>query len=377
MEEDIEKIMEYLETELAEDCSYHSGKIFGSMSSYPVEEAVKVFTAFIEKNAGDANIFAGTAKIESKLIQMLGNIFNCQTPSGNFVPGGSEANIVGLWAARNYFQANNKESSSKLEIIAPITRHTSIDKAADLLNVKLKLVQVDQDFRVKIEEVEEKITENTVALVGIAGNTVYGAIDDIESLSRIALENDLWLHVDAAFGGFVIPFIEHPPKFDFTLEGVKSFVVDPHKNLGSPIPNGCILFKDYSYSQYIIHHLPYFSGEKTENRTIVGTKSGAAIIATYYLLRFKGIKWLENRIGKALANTQYLKEGLERRGFEIKGKARLNVIAAKPPEELEQKRNELFRRGWRIGRYGDLWRFVVMPTAKREDVTRLLLEIDK
>ncbi len=378
MQKDINRIIEFLKSETSDDCSYHSGKIFGSMTSFPEEDVKQVFFEFMENNAGDPNIFAGTSKIENKVIQLLGNMFHCHTPAGNIVSGGSEANVVGLWAARNFYHSKHKNSSGKLELIAPVTRHTSIDKAADLLDVKLRLIEVNKkDFTVDVNKVKESINDNTFAIVGIAGNTVYGAIDDIKALSEIAIDKNKWLHVDAAFGGFAIPFLSSPPKFDFELEGVKSFVVDPHKNLGSTIPNGAILFRDYNYSEKIIHHLPYFSGEKTENRTIVGTKTGGTILATYYILKFKGMDWLKKRMIKAFNNTQFLKRELLNRKFDIKGKVQLNVIAAMPTlPKYESKRTELFRKGWRIGKYGKLWRFVVMPTVIKENIVELLRELD-
>ena len=104
MEPKIEDIIEALTQELAEDCSYYSGKIFGSMSTHPEDEVIEVYCKFIEKNAGDPNIFYGTHKIELAVISLLGQFFNTPTAAGNVVSGGSEGNIVGLWAARNYMR---------------------------------------------------------------------------------------------------------------------------------------------------------------------------------------------------------------------------------------------------------------------------------
>lgn len=377
MEPKIEDIIESLKQELFEDCSYYSGKIFGSMSSYPEDDVIKIYTAFIEKNAGDPNIFYGTHKTELAVISLLGHFFHNPTVTGNIVPGGSEGNVVGLWAARNYMRTKkNFSSGRKLQIIVPETRHASIDKAIDLLDLEAVVVGTNEYFEVDTAEVENQITDNTFAIIGIAGNTVYGAVDDIVQLSKIAVEHDIWLHVDAAFGGFVIPFLEKPYKFDFELEGVKSLVSDPHKMAGAPIPAGCILFRNEAVSRHIIHHLPYFSGRFTENRTIVGTKPGAAVIATYYLLKWKGFEWLKKRAKHSLQNAQYLKSELAKRGFEIKGKAELNVIACLPPEKYADKRNLIFRNGWRIGNYGKLWRFVIMPTIEKEHLESFLYFLD-
>ena len=376
MDPDLNDIITFLKQELSEDSSYFSGNIFSSMSSYPDDDAKKIFVEFLEKNAGDPTIFAGTRKIEKKLISLLGSFFHNETPYGNIVSGGSEANLIGLWAARNYIRKRRILTEKTLNILIPETRHTSIDKAADLLNLETIIIPTNDDFEIRTDIVEEEINENTCAIVGVAGNTVYGAIDNIEKLSEIALLNETWLHVDASFGGFVIPFLEESPKFDFILDGVKSFAVDGHKMLSSPIPNGNIIFKSRSLTEDIVHHLPYFSGIKTDNRTLVGTKPGASIIAEYFLLKWKGVEWIKERVRKALYNADYLKEKLVERGCIILGKGKLNVFSVRVPENMKKHFSDIYKSGWRIGKFEDLWRFVIMPNHEIKDLNLLLNKLD-
>ena len=73
-----------------------------------------------------------------------------------------------------------------------------------MLDLNLIRVDLDENYRIDPKCVEENINENTVAIVGIAGTTELGIIDPIEDLSKIAIQNDIHLHVDAAFGGFSI-----------------------------------------------------------------------------------------------------------------------------------------------------------------------------
>ncbi len=375
---DIDSVIKELETILADDCSYYSGKVFGSMSSYPVPEAKKIYAQFIEKNAGDRNIFSATGRIEQEIIKTLAKLFNGDPTKvdGNIISGGSEGNVIALWAARNYMR-KLKKVSSRLNIIIPETAHTSIKKAADLLDIEQRIIPTNEYYQIDIEKIEEEIDVNTFAIVGVAGNTVYGAIDDINSLSQIAQDHTLWLHVDAAFGGFILPFLEQPYQFDFSCKGVHSLVADPHKMLGAPIPCGSVLFKENNLSAEIVHHLPYFSGNQTENRTIVGTKPGASIIALYYILEYKGKDWIKDRVKKTLENANYLRNSLRKRNFQIKGKSELNVIATKPPVEYINKWNALHSEKWRIGKFHDVWRFVVMPTISKKDIDKLLKELDE
>ena len=98
--------------------------------------------------------------------------------------------------------------------------------------------ELDSSFRVDTSEVEKCISKNTVAIVGTAGTAELGVVDPIDKLSEIALRHNVYLHVDAAFGGLIIPFLPNPkPIFDFSLEGVKSITVDPHKMGMAAIPS--------------------------------------------------------------------------------------------------------------------------------------------
>jgi len=66
----------------------------------------------------------------------------------------------------------------------------------------------------------------------------------MDRLAELALSNDLFLHVDAAFGGFVIPFLDRKYDFDFSVKGVSSITADPHKMGMSTIPAGGLLFRE-------------------------------------------------------------------------------------------------------------------------------------
>ena len=109
-------------------------------------------------------------------------------------------------------------------------------------------------------------------------------------LSNICLENDIYLHVDAAFGGYSIPFLNEIgyelPKFDFSLRGVCSITIDPHKMGLAPIPTGGILFREKKYLDAMSIETPYLTEERQS--TIVGTRTGASTAATWALLKYFG-----------------------------------------------------------------------------------------
>ena len=144
-----------------------------------------------------------------------------------------------------------------------------------MLNLKIVEADLDDNFKIDVNSVEENISDKTVAIVGIAGTTELGVIDPIDKLSDIAFENNIYLHVDAAFGGFSIPFLKRLgyefPDFDFSLPGVCSMTVDPHKMGLAPIPAGGIIFRKEEYHEHLVythcsiraqHHCPEHAYEQ-------------------------------------------------------------------------------------------------------------------
>ena len=123
-------------------------------------------------------------------------------------------------------------------MVAPESAHFSFKKACDILCLEMRSVPLGPDLRMQADKAAELVDKNTICLVGVAGTTEYGMVDPIADLAKIADQHDLFLHVDAAFGGMVIPFLDDPMPFDFALPGVTTIAVDPHKMGMSTIPPG-------------------------------------------------------------------------------------------------------------------------------------------
>jgi tyrosine decarboxylase/aspartate 1-decarboxylase len=219
-------LLEELESRLQGDFSYDSGRIVGSMCTSPHPIARKVYTRFLDKNLGDSGLFPVVAEIEKETIKMLGTLLSNSEASGHIVTGGTEANVLALWTARKFANKTN------CEVIVPASAHCSFDKAADLLGLKIVKAKLNDRFQVDVDAVKRAVNPKTIAIVGIAGTTGLGVVDPIEELSDLAQERSLYFHVDAAFGGFVLPFLKDlgykVTVFDFAVPGVCSITVDPH-----------------------------------------------------------------------------------------------------------------------------------------------------
>lgn len=353
------------------DKRYADGKILCSMCTKTHPLAEKAYRMFFESNLGDSGLFPGSVQIEKEAIKELATLLHCKNAVGFLVSGGTEANLMALLAARNIAKANQPE------VILPESAHFSFTKICNLLNLKAVYSSLDSSFRVVPSEVEKLINKNTVAIIGTAGTAELGVIDPIENLSEIALRHRVFLHIDAAFGGLVIPFLANPkPNFDFTLEGVKTITVDPHKMGMVAIPTGGILFKDAKTLEYIKTETPYLT-DKVQY-TFVGTRTGAAAASAWGVFKSLGIDGFQKIVGNCMKNTKLLADGIERSGFKLVVKPSLNLVAfhSENTKELAEK---LWAWGWFVSyvpRY-DCIRIVVMPHVKRRHTVAFLEDLRK
>ncbi len=360
------------------DHDYANGRILGSMCTEAHPFAKEVYCKFLDTNLGDPGLFKGTKLIEEKVIQSIGEMLSLDKAYGNIVTGGTEANLMAIRAARNH--ARKYKGIVDGEIIIPDSAHFSFKKAADMLNLKIVEAKLDDNYKIDVESVREAISDKTVAIVAIAGTTELGLIDPIEEISKIAHENNIYFHVDAAFGGFSIPFLKRIgydlPVFDFSLEGVCSITVDPHKMGLAPIPAGGIIFRCEEYLEVMAVDSPYLT-VKTQS-TIVGTRLGASSAATYAIMKYFGKEGYSKIAKELMDNTAFFAEGLKEIGYEIVCEPELNIVAFNHPDmdahDLAQKLEEL---NWKVSvaKCPVAIRVVLMNHIKRNHLEELLEDL--
>ncbi|MGX8693786.1 MAG: tyrosine decarboxylase MfnA [Methanobrevibacter sp.] len=362
------------------DYDYADGRILGSMCTEAHPFAKEVYCKFLDTNLGDPGLFKGTKYLEDEVIKSIGNLLSLDKAYGNIVTGGTEANLMAIRAARNH--ARKYKGIVDGEIIIPISAHFSFKKAADMLNLKIVEAKLDENYKIDVESVKEKISDKTVAIVAIAGTTELGLIDPIEEISKIAHKNNIYFHVDAAFGGFSIPFLKEAgydlPVFDFSLDGVCSITVDPHKMGLAPIPAGGIIFRKEEYLQVMAVDSPYLT-VKTQS-TIVGTRIGAAAAATYAIMSYFGKKGYSELAQQTMENTYLLREGLENLGYEVVCEPELNIIAFNHPEiETHEFADKLEKLGWKVSvaKCPVAIRVVMMNHIKKSNIKELLEDLEK
>ncbi|UYZ39399.1 MAG: tyrosine decarboxylase MfnA [Candidatus Methanospirare jalkutatii] len=370
-----EEVLSLLEEKKRKDLKYE--RIFSSMCSYPHKIAVKAHMKFLEANLGDSGIFAGTKEMEDECIEMIARLFHAENAHGYISTGGTESNIQAIRAFRNLkrkeWRGSPKEGE-KMNIVVPASAHFSFDKIADILDIEVRKASLDDELKVDLSDVEALIDRNTIGLVGIAGTTEFGQIDPIGELGDIALRNDIFLHVDAAFGGFVIPFLEKKYDFDFAVEGVSSLAADPHKMLTATIPAGCILFRERRFLESLAVETPYLT-TKTQF-SLTGTRSGAAVAATFSLLKFLGREGMRRIVRECMRLTEMLVERCKTFGVHPVLEPVMNVVALNVPH-AEGVSEALKRRGWitSVTREPKALRLVIMPHITESILSEFLADL--
>ncbi len=185
------------------------------------------------------------------LNQMLGYP---ATAGGLLLSGGSMANFAGLAAAH--------KAKGGVTVYVSDESHYSIEKAAGMLGVgesNVRKVKTDARLHIDLGELERLVSEDRAAgrppfcVVANAGTTVTGAVDPLPEVAAFARRHDLWLHVDAAYGGFaaLAPSARH---LLAGIEQADSIALDPHKWLYLPMGCGCVLYKDPATARAAFAH---------------------------------------------------------------------------------------------------------------------------
>ncbi|MFX1596523.1 MAG: tyrosine decarboxylase MfnA, partial [Promethearchaeota archaeon] len=294
---------------------------------------------------------------------------------------GSEANLIAMRIARKL-----RPEIIHPEVVVPCTAHISFDKAADLLGIKLRKAKLNENYELDLTHFDSLINKNTCGVVGIAGTTSLGLIDPIEDIGKLIEDQDIFFHVDAAFGGFILPFLKklnYPiPIWDFSVDAVDSITADPHKMGLGIIPSGGFFLRDPSILQKIGFQIPYLAGGNFKHFHIVGTRSGGTVIAFWAILNYLGVNGFLKIVNRCMENTKYLTNQIhEIRGIKVVTNPITNVvgITTENGQSICKVDEDLRKRNWMLGKFENfnLIRVVVMPHVQKSQIQYFINDLKK
>ncbi len=317
------------------------GRYFGFVNggALPVCLAVKWMTSVWDQNAVLNVASPAAAKIEDVCRKWLVDLFGLpQETAAGFVTGSSIASFCALAAARNHqlqqagwdIQKHGMFSAPFGKIYLSEEAHASIFKSLSMLGfgedsiVKLKS---DSQGRIAPGEIPEDIRPHSIFVLQ-AGNVNTGAFDDIETVCRLAKNNNCWVHIDGAFGLWAAA----SARLKRLVQGMEladSWSVDAHKTLNVPYDCGIVLCREESAlvsamrasGGYIIH------SDGRDNMNYVPDMSRRARgFELWAALKYLGKSGIETLVDRLHENTLYFAESMQNTGFEILNQIDFNQL---------------------------------------------------
>lgn len=284
----------------------------------------------------------GAVAMENHLIDWMIQLFGFpETAAGNLASGGSIANLTAIVAAREHRQIT-PENVRQQCIYLTAQVHHCIHKAlriAGLEFAQVRTIPMDSAYRMDTAALAQQIEKDMEAgltpmlLIASAGTTDTGAVDPLDVLAAIAQQHNLWLHVDAAYGGFFQLVGEGQSKLK-GIERADSLVVDPHKGLFLPYGTGAVIVREAAH----LYRSHYYQANYLQDTLLEGAPLSPADLSPELTKHFRGLRmWLPLQLYGLTAIRAALEEKLwlaryfsnriqEISGFEIATVPDLSVV---------------------------------------------------
>ncbi|GAB1312893.1 Glutamate decarboxylase [Madurella fahalii] len=393
------------ETEMPKDVAYRMIKdelsldgnpmlnLASFVTTYMEEEAEKLMAESFSKNFIDYEEYPQSADIQNRCVSMIGRLFHAPTGVGDSVGavgtscvGSSEAIMLAVLAMKKRWK--NKRIAEgrpcdRPNIVMSSAVQVCWEKATRYFEVEEKLVYCTEDrYVINPEQTVDLVDENTIGICAILGTTYTGEYEDVKAINDLLTKKGLStpIHVDAASGGFVAPFVVPDLEWDFRLEHVVSINVSGHK-YGLVYPGvGWVVWRSAEYlPQELVFNIDYLGADQA-SFTLNFSKGASQVIGQYYQLIRLGKHGYKAIMSNLTRTANYLSDSLEALGFIIMSKKSgegLPLVAFRlPPQTTHYDEFQLARqlrvRGWIVPAYkmAPHTNLKMLRVVVREDFTR-------
>ena len=290
--------------------------------------ARKVMTENMDKNMIDKTEYPQTAEIERRCVNILAKLWNSpEKPycTGTSTVGSSEACMLGGIAALKRWQKRRKAKGlpiDKPNFIISTCMQVVWEKFAIYWDVEMRMIPVTAEkITLDPQDVVKACDENTICVVPIQGVTITGLNDNVkeinDALDKLNAEKgwEICIHVDAATGGFIHPFIDPETVWDFRLKWVLSISTSGHK-YGLVYPGvGWVVWKDKQYLPEEMNFAVNYLGANIPSISINFSRPGNQVLAQYYQFMRLGKEGYKKVQQNCLNVCLYLKEQLKKMGI--------------------------------------------------------------
>jgi glutamate/tyrosine decarboxylase-like PLP-dependent enzyme len=216
----------------------------------------ELLAAGVNPNLGGWPLSPVATEIERQVINWIGEMIGFPAGDGILVSGGNMANFVGFLAARrakaSWDVRTQGLGENRFRVYSSAETHTWIQKATDMFGMgtdSIRWIETDERQAMRVNALRRTIDADRAAgdipflVVGNAGSVSTGAVDPLRELRSVCDKENLWLHVDGAYGGFAACLPDAPDDL-VALGEADSVAVDPHKWMYMPLEAGALLVRD-------------------------------------------------------------------------------------------------------------------------------------
>ncbi|XP_050230789.1 glutamate decarboxylase 4 [Mercurialis annua] len=361
-------------------------------------ECDKLIMDAMNKNYVDMDEYPVTTELQNRCVNMIAHLFNAplgdsEAAVGVGTVGSSEAIMLAGLAFKRKWQNKRKAEGKPYDnpnIVTGANVQVCWEKFARYFEVELKEVKLRDGYYVMDPvQAAEMVDENTICVAAILGSTLNGEFEDVKLLNDLLVEKnkitgwDTPIHVDAASGGFIAPFLWPELEWDFRLPLVKSINVSGHKYGLVYAGVGWAIWRSKDdLPDELIFHINYLGADQP-TFTLNFSKGSSQIIAQYYQLIRLGHEGYRNVMENCHENAMVLRQGLEQTGkFNIVSKEiGVPLVAFSLKDNTRHNEFEiaehLRRFGWIVPAYtmpADAQHVTVLRVVIREDFSRTLAE---
>jgi glutamate decarboxylase len=362
-------------------------------------EVHRLMDLTLDKNMIDKDEYPQTAELESRCVHMLADLWHAPDAAntlGTSTTGSSEAAMLGglalLWAWRARQRATGKPTDRPNLVTGPV--QICWHKFARYWDVELREIPMEGDRLIMdVPEVLARVDENTIGVVptlGVTYTCAYEPVNDVaDALDRLQVETglDVPMHVDAASGGFVAPFVDPDLVWDFRIPRVRSINTSGHKFGLAPLGVGWVIWRDAAdLPSELIFDVNYLGGHMP-TFALNFSRPGGQIVAQYYDFLRLGREGYRKIHEAGYATAHYLADEIGRMGpFEMvyAGRGGIPGLAWKLREDathpftLFDLADRLRVTGWQVPAYtlpADRQDLAIQRILVRHDFSRDLADL--
>ncbi len=356
-----QEVLRAIHTRLQERCGYNTGypcnQVFAYSDLYP-------FLDFSINNVGDpfhsSNFSINTHEIECEVLQTFARLTHAPEEDfwGYVNNGGTEGNMYGLYLAR--------EVLSEGMVYYSEASHYSVAKILRMLNMHSIMIRCLPSGEIDYEDLYETLRirrDVPPILMANIGTTMTGAVDDLEKIQKmfsdLAIQNH-YIHCDAAFHGMILPFVDHPPPFDFRA-GIDSIAISGHKLIGAPIPCGVVLARK-GHVNRVARAVEYVGVIDT---TLSGSRNAWTPLLLWYAWARHGADGFRAIVKESIDRADYAIDCFAKAGVEAwrNPNSPIVVFPAPAPEVI---------RKWQLATHNAQSHLITLPHVSREAITQLV-----